>query len=102
MAEQADPRTDRVAAGREVEPEDRPVAAFDRQQSGAQAQQARLAGAIGAAEQHDFATVDAKRGACEHREAAEHGDDLVERDGWLVGSSLVVGSRHRPAATLLP
>ena len=85
MTEQPDPRTDRLLVGEQVEPEDASGPARQREQPGAEAEQARLPGAVGAAEQHDLATVDAHRRTGEDGERPEDGDGIVQVDDGAVG-----------------
>ena len=70
----------------------RPAPAGQRQQPGAHPQQRRLAGAVGAPQQHDLALPDASTCTGQRREAAEHGDGVVELDD--TGAS-IAGRRYR-------
>ena len=79
----ADLRRDRSARS---QPSTVPRAAGERQQAGAHAQQRRLAGAVGPAQQHDLAGCDGQRHAGQRREPAEHGDDAVELDDGRAAS----------------
>ena len=80
MAEQADARADQLALGGQVEAEHGAAAALERQQPGAQPQQAGLAGTVGTAQQDDLAHPHRERGAGERREPAQHGDRVAQYD----------------------
>ena len=94
MAEQADPRADRVAFGRQVEPEHPAAATHDREQTGAEPQQRGLAGPVRTAQQHDLAGADRERGPGQGGKATEDGDRVVEFDhgAWVP----VHGRRAQP------
>ena len=83
VPEQADSGADRLALGGEIEAEHACRAAHEREQAGAQPQQARLAGAVRALQQDDLAPIDTQRGAGEPGKATDHGNRVVELDDGI-------------------
>ena len=76
----ADEGAQPLTLGGEIAPEHGASATGERDQPGAQAQQRRLAGAVGPTQPDDLAAIDRQRDARDGGEATEHGDDTVEVD----------------------
>ncbi len=66
--------------GHEIEAQHPTAATLDREQSGAQPQDARLPGAVRAAQEDDLATLHLEGGAGEHGKAAQHGHRVTQID----------------------
>jgi sortase A len=80
VSEHADERAHALSLGGEVAAEHRAPPAGEGHETGTQAQQRRLAGAVGTTQPHDLAAIDRQRHAGDGGKATEHGDGTVEVD----------------------
>jgi len=100
VTEHADPVPHRSAIDGEIDTQHLGGTPGHRQQTGAQPQQARLAGPVGAPQQDDLTPGDVEGDACQRRETTEHRHRVHQVDddvGRLGGhASVDATGRHQP------
>ena len=95
MAQQADPAPHRPAVGPQVVTEHHGLAAGDRHQPGADAQQRGLAGPVGPPDQDDLTQADVERGTGQGREAPEERHGIAKVDHGLHGRGQQYRAGHQ-------